>query len=309
MRASFKIPVLVAAGFSLRPEHRDKKITRKLKLAATLLNLDFGKRLMRYVLTFFLALALAVAVDAAENHEPVCIQCHDSDMMKPAFRKIPGEWRQSWHNQNGVSCHDCHGGDPTDAAMAMSPQRGFVGTPKYKDVPEFCGKCHIGILKNYSESGHGKALKASGSGPNCVTCHGSHAIQKASIDIINEQRCTQCHTYERARTMKEALFTTERKIQDIRNDLKKLSSQGIYTEEEDKALFRTEAEYRTLFHTVDVSLVKEKTDGFAKQLDGLQKKVDSLFAELRSRRNFSGLLMLLFAGAGIVVYVLAKTYE
>jgi len=293
MRASFKIPVLVAAGFSLRPEHRDKKRTRKLKLAATL----------------FLALVLAAAVQAAENTEPVCIQCHDSEMMKPAFRKIPGEWRQSWHNQNGVSCNDCHGGDPNDAAMAMSPLRGFVGTPKYRDVPEFCGKCHIGILKNYIESGHGKALKASGSGPNCVTCHGSHGIQKANIDIINEERCSQCHSYERARIMKQALFATEQKIGDIRNALKKLSSQGIYTEEEGKALFRTEAEYRTLFHTVDVSLVKEKTDGFAGQLEGLQKKVDSLFAELRSRRNFSGLLMLLFTGAGIVVYLLAKTYE
>jgi nitrate/TMAO reductase-like tetraheme cytochrome c subunit len=264
---------------------------------------------MRYPLALFLALAFAATCQAAENQEPVCIQCHGSEMMKPAFRNIPGEWRQSWHNQNGVSCNDCHGGDPADAAMAMSPERGFVGTPKYRDVPEFCGKCHIGILKNYLESGHGKALKASGRGPNCVTCHGSHGIQKASIDIINEQRCSQCHTYERAGTMKQALFETERKIQDIRRALKKLSSQGIYTGEEDKALFRTEAEFRTLFHTVDVSLVKEKTDGFVRQLDGLRNKVDALFAELRSRRNFSGSLLLLFAGTGVVVCLLAKIYR
>jgi nitrate/TMAO reductase-like tetraheme cytochrome c subunit len=254
-------------------------------------------------------LAWATVAAAQAGNEPVCIQCHDSDAMKPAFRQIPGEWRQSWHNQNGVSCNDCHGGDPTDAAMAMSPQRGFVGTPKYREVPEFCGKCHIGILKNYIESGHGKALKASGRGPNCVTCHGSHGIQKANIDIINEQRCSQCHTYERARTMKQALFETEQKIRVIETGLKKLSSQGIYTAEEDKALFRTEAEFRTLFHTVDVSLVKEKTDGFARKLDGLQNKVDSLFAELQSRRNFSGFLLLLFAGTGVAVYLLAKTYR
>ncbi len=264
---------------------------------------------MRYLLAVFLVIFLAAAGQAAENQEPVCITCHDSEMMKPEFRKIPGEWRQSWHNLNGVSCNDCHGGDPADAAMAMSPERGFVGKPAYRAVPEFCGKCHIGILKNYTESGHGKALKASGRGPNCVTCHGSHGIQKASIDIINEQRCTQCHTYERAGIMKEALFTTERKLQDIGTSLKKLSSQGIYTGEEGKTLFRTEAEFRTLFHTVDVALVKEKTDGFVRQLDALQNKVDALFAELRSRRDFSGLLLLLFAGTGVVVYLLAKTYR
>jgi nitrate/TMAO reductase-like tetraheme cytochrome c subunit len=268
-----------------------------------------GKIFMKCLFALFLALAFAAAGQAAENHEPVCIQCHDSDMMKPAFRKIPGEWRQSWHNQNGVTCHDCHGGDPKDAAMAMSPLRGFVGAPAYRAVPEFCGKCHVGILKNYAESGHGKALKSSGRGPNCVTCHGSHGIQKANLDIINEQRCAQCHSYERARIMKQALFSTEQKIRDIEKALKKLSTQGISTEEQDKALFRTEAEYRTLFHTVDVSLVKEKTDGFVRQLDVLKNKADSLFAELRSRRNFSGLLMLLFAGAGIVAYALAKTYR
>jgi nitrate/TMAO reductase-like tetraheme cytochrome c subunit len=263
---------------------------------------------MRHLLSFIFVLALATGAAAATG-EPVCIQCHDSDMMKPEFRKIPGEWRQSWHNQNGVACNDCHGGDPADAAMAMSRERGFVGKPAYQAVPEFCGKCHVGILKNYLESGHGRALKASGSGPNCVTCHGSHGIQKASIDIINDQRCTQCHTYDRAKIMKQALFATEKKLRDLDAALKKLSSQGMYTEKEGKILFRIEAEYRTLFHTVDVSLVKEKTDGFMQDLNELQNKVDVLFAELQSRKNFSGFLLLVFAGIGVVVFLIAKTYE
>jgi nitrate/TMAO reductase-like tetraheme cytochrome c subunit len=264
---------------------------------------------MRYLSALLLVLALAAAAHAADNQEPVCIQCHDSEMMKPEHRKIPAEWRASWHYRNGVACNDCHGGDPVDAAMAMSRERGFVGTPRYQQVPEFCGKCHVGILKNYVESGHGKALRTSGRGPNCVTCHGSHDIQKASIDIINEQRCSQCHTYERARIMKQALFATEQKIRDIETGLRKLSSQGMYTEEENKVLFRTEAEFRTLFHTVDVFLVKKKTDGFVLQLDALKKRVDSLFTELQSRKNYSGLIMLLFAGAGIVAYLLAKNYR
>ncbi len=263
---------------------------------------------MRSLLAGILFIMLAATAHAALP-EPICIQCHDSDMMKPEFRKIPAEWRQSWHYQNGVACNDCHGGDPVDAAMAMSPQRGFVGAPKYQAVPEFCGKCHVGILKNYLESGHGRALKASGRGPNCVTCHGSHNIQKASIDIINDQRCTQCHTYERAKAMKQALFETEQKIRGLENALKKLSAEGIYTEEEGKSLFRTEAEFRTLFHTVDVSLVHQKTEGYLQQLDTIQKKVDSLFAELQSRRNFSGLLLLLFGGMAVLAYLIAKTYD
>jgi len=109
--------------------------------------------------------------------------------------------------------------------------------------------------------------------------------------------------------MKKALFGTEQRIVNIRRDLKKLASQGIYTADEEKELFRTEVAYRTLFHTVDVSLVREKTGGFDKELDGIQKKADSLFAELRQRRNYSGLLLLLLAVASIVAYLVAKTYR
>src|SRR5208282_2129149 len=60
----------------------------------------------------------------------VCIDCHDSDLMKPEYKAIPGEWRKSWHYRNGVSCQDCHGGDAKDAARSMTPESGFLGVPK-----------------------------------------------------------------------------------------------------------------------------------------------------------------------------------
>ena len=46
---------------------------------------------MRYLSAVFLILVLATVGRAAENKEPICIQCHDSDMMKPEYRKIPAE--------------------------------------------------------------------------------------------------------------------------------------------------------------------------------------------------------------------------
>lgn len=247
----------------------------------------------------------AVEEGEAEN---VCLTCHESAMMDEKRRKIPGEWRASWHFQNDVSCQSCHGGDPQDAALAMSPERGFVGVPKYRRVPEFCGTCHIGILKNYLASGHGKALKANGSGPNCVTCHGAHDIQKATIDIINEKRCSQCHSYGRAKEMKQALSRTEQRIQDIEASIKRLKASRVFTEEEDKEVFRTLAEFRTLFHVVDVSLVKDKTDDYLKRLGVIDEKLQEMFNELDSRRNFSVFLLLIFVGMAITGYLLSKTY-
>ena len=241
----------------------------------------------------------------AQVQKDVCVECHSSDMMKPEIRNIPQKWETSWHYQNGVSCHDCHGGDPTDAENAMLPERGFVGTPKYTEVPEFCGKCHVGILRYFAESGHGKALKSSGKGPNCVTCHGSHNIQRATINIINEQLCTKCHSYERVKVMKQALFVTENKMNEIDKSLKELKSEGVFTEEEEKTFFSTQAQFRTLFHTEDVSLVRKRTDEFINKLNQIQVKVQKTFAELRFRENFSGFLMLIFIGMGLVLFLYA----
>ena len=247
------------------------------------------------------------------GEKSACIECHAAETMSPRLKDIPQKWQLSIHYQNNVSCHDCHGGDPKDPSLAMSHVRGFVGKPKDKDVPEFCGKCHIGILKNYLESGHGKALKATGKGPNCVTCHGSHKeeqyIQKAHIDIINENLCSRCHSYERAKMMKQALFLTEKKLGEIRKVLDDLRNEGIYTVDEEKALFSIEAEFRALFHTVDVNLVKNRTDEFTQKLNAVERIVRNTIDQLRFRRNYSGFLMLLFAGLGVMVMMISRTYK
>lgn len=271
---------------------------------------------MRYLPLLIISSMLSVGISAfsqtPEGQGPqasVCLDCHDSDIMKPGFRSIPGEWRKSWHYQNNISCHDCHGGDPRDATMAMSPERGFAGKPEYSQVPEFCGKCHIGILKSYLESGHGRALKSTRSGPNCVTCHGSHGIQKADLNIINEERCSQCHTYERAQAMKQALFVTEKKIKDVEDGIKNLKKSGVFSEDQEKTLFNTEAEFRTLFHSVDVSLIKERTDGFIKKLEQIEARERDISHELEFRKNFSAFLMVVFFGLAYVFLLLSKTPE
>ncbi len=237
----------------------------------------------------------------------VCIDCHTSDLMKKEYQVIPADWRQSWHYKNGVSCQDCHGGDPKDAAKSMTPASGFVGVPKPKEVPQFCGKCHLGIMQNYLESGHGKALMTTGRGPNCLICHGSgHKIQKAHIDIINEKLCGVCHTYDRAREMKAALLLTEQQINKIDRELKTLQAGLIATQDEQKVLFQTQAEFRTLFHTVDVKLVQDQTAEFTKKLSVLQKQVQKGFEELKFRQNFAIFIILILVGLGICLFLLSR---
>ncbi len=239
--------------------------------------------------------------------ESACLECHTSDAMNIELQQIPQDWKASWHYQNDVSCDDCHGGDSEDATMAMSHKRSFIGKPADKDIPEFCGKCHIGILKNYVESGHGKSHKITGEGPTCVTCHGSHNIQKVDINIINSQRCSQCHSYERAKIIKQALFLTDKKIEAIENDIRVLKTKGVYPEQEERSLFDTQAKFRTLFHTISVSVIRDKTYFFTKKLHKIQENIKKSFDELTFRKKYATFIMLLFATAWIIIFLMSRS--
>jgi nitrate/TMAO reductase-like tetraheme cytochrome c subunit len=245
----------------------------------------------------------------ARGEISACIQCHTSDSMNSEMQQLVEDWRESWHAQNNISCHDCHGGAPEDASMSMSHQRGFKGAPQESGIPEFCGACHIAIMNNYLKSGHGKTFLETGAGPNCDTCHGSHNIQQASMDIINEQLCSKCHTYERAKEMKQALFLVESKLNSIGKDLKHLKLLGIATDSQEKAFFRTHAEFRTLFHSIDVDAVRAKSSDYTEKLEIIESEIKESFKMLAFRRNFSAYLFLLFIGLSIVAFLLSKTYE
>jgi len=229
--------------------------------------------------------------------------------MEPEMHDIVRQWKDSWHARNNISCHDCHGGAPEDASMSMMHQRGFIGSPKESDVPEFCGTCHIAILNNYLKSGHGKTFCDKAEGPSCINCHGSHDIKRASMDIINEQLCSECHTYERAKEMKQALFIVEDKLSGVEKNLARLKILGFRMDDQEKTFFRTHSEFRALFHSIDVDAVREKSSDYTKRLEVIESSIDSSFKELAFRRNFSAFLFLLFIGLTIVVFLLSKSYE
>jgi len=245
----------------------------------------------------------------AKGETSACIQCHSSEDMDPEMHEIVRQWKESWHAKNSISCHDCHGGAPEDASMSMMHQRGFKGSPEKIEVPEFCGTCHIAIMNNYLKSGHGRTMCDAAEGPNCVTCHGSHTIQQANMDIINEQRCSQCHTYERAKEMKMALFTVENKLSGIEKDLNRLIILGVNVEDSRKSFFRTHSEFRALFHSIDVDAVREKSSDYTRKLEVIEKDIKVSFQKLTLRKYFSGFIFLLFVALSFTVFLLSKSYD
>ena len=86
-----------------------------------------------------LAWCLAGGTAEAAN---TCVECHqtfETDVNAPTQ-----VMDHDVHLQRGLSCADCHGGDPAAAEQeaAMDPAKGFVGRPSRQDIPQFCARCH-----------------------------------------------------------------------------------------------------------------------------------------------------------------------
>lgn len=240
----------------------------------------------------------------AQVEETVCIQCHGAQPGR--LGEAIGPWRQSIHAANGISCHNCHGGDPTDLAMAMSPERGFIGVPKEDEIPDFCGRCHVGVREDYLQSTHGQALGAGG--PQCVTCHGDHHVVAVSLDLINPRDCTRCHSYGRAEEIKSAVDATDSMIGNLEQDLAALHRVGIATREMQGELFSLRNDFHRLFHSVDVEKVRNQTAGFQQELGKIRDRVAAIEAELTRRKLWGGAAVALLALGGVLALLLHKTY-
>ena len=261
----------------------------------------------RVVLQSFIVitvLLLATSLVSAAQ-ESVCIECHgglDGHLGAPV-----GKWQTSVHAANGISCHDCHGGDPTDYELAMSPERGFLGVPGYGEVPDFCGRCHIGVKEDYLASAHGQALDAGGA--QCVVCHENHAIQVATIDLINEESCSRCHDYERAARVKQEISATEGKLAKLEASIASLHRVGIDTERLEAEVFSTRNSFRRLFHTVNIDKIRAQTAKFDDELSGTRAIVDDYENALGQRKLVGGVIVLLLLLGGCIALLIRRSYH
>lgn len=257
----------------------------------------------------YLLLALLCAIPckapAAENTEIVCIQCHGAQSRR--LGDPVRLWRQSIHAENGIACNNCHGGDPKDAANAMNPSRGFLGAPKEKDIPAFCGRCHVGVMNDYLSSAHGRALGRGG--PTCVTCHGNHSVVKASLTLINETSCSRCHSFERARVIRDAMQETENQIVAIDKTINLLKQEGVDTDRLEKALFAVRNRFHTLFHDVDVEKVRRDSTYITAELKKQENILRGIEAEHQQRRLYGVAAVVAALFAALFLRLLKKTYD
>ena len=244
-------------------------------------------------------------IAAAELPKIVCTQCHGS--LTGRLGEPVKLWEQSIHAENGIACNACHGGDPMDAVNAMSPARGFLGVPKEKDIPAFCGRCHVGVLRDFTASAHGRALGKGG--PTCVSCHGNHLVVKASPALIDEKSCTRCHSFEKPKLIKAAMQETETRLSKIGDKLAAYKWKGADVERLEKSLFSARNSYHSLFHELNVEKVKDGSERVGNELNKLERVLQEM-DEMRKKRKLAGGIAVAGAllAAGLL-YLLRRGYE
>ncbi len=260
-----------------------------------------------HILSLVVAAVLTVLANSAYAQSPdtVCIKCHSG--LPGRLGAPPRDWRGSIHAQNGISCHNCHGGDPTDMAMAMSPERGFLGKPKAVAVPDFCGRCHVGVKEDYLASAHGRALGRGG--PTCVTCHSNHAVRTATPDLINPRDCSRGHDDGRAGLIKQAMVSTDKDIGALFQTLTTLHRTGIVTKEMEDELFSLRNRFHRLFHSVDLQKVSSQNAEFQTELAKIHGRVAAIEDELDRRKLWGGAAVGILVCLGIVALFIFKSYR
>jgi cytochrome b subunit of formate dehydrogenase len=153
-----------------------------------------------------------VAADTSPGVAPLpddvntCVLCHSTPEFwtgdKRRFFIQPDFLSGDVHNQKGIKCHECHGGDPTNLDPAAAHSR----MPR-TDMTRACGACHKERYAEltqgahhavfYGEDGTGKPL-------TCRTCHRdpAHHIRPVhELDSPVRSRnqvdvCAACHQRE-----------------------------------------------------------------------------------------------------------------
>ncbi len=161
-----------------------------------------------------LLLAFLFGAGTAFASEPGnCITCHQDweDEDGPSFK-----FARDIHNQRGLGCEDCHGGDPSLEDMdEVSEHPTYRGVPDHLEVPDFCARCHsdaaymhehnpslpVDQLAKYRTSVHGQKLfqLKDRKVANCISCHSVHEIADERLPYSSTHplnlasTCGTCH--------------------------------------------------------------------------------------------------------------------
>lgn len=215
------------------------------------------------------ALAVLILAGVSARAADSCIDCHRRAVLPLDREHDYAQWEKSAHGKAGVSCHGCHGGDPTrtgpNAHKGLLPSSDPASPIYFSKVPETCGTCHAEELQAFRKSAHHKELMRSGKGPNCVTCHGSMANEILTPKQL-ETTCSLCHRKPMgARPALMALNNASAAVERLGAQVLRSSADSPETKETHAQLARERAELLRDWHTFALKGALEKAQLLTKK--------------------------------------------
>ena len=117
------------------------------------------------------------------NQIKTCGGCHEEMMANYERSEHARGLLKSGLVAGSPSCSSCHG------KHDIHPKSEVASTTSHAKIPDTCGKCHSGILREWADSAHGvlwktaNGGKTSGEAPVCSTCHEPHAIKRPDTAV------------------------------------------------------------------------------------------------------------------------------
>lgn len=226
--------------------------------------------------TMFLFLgAVPVAAETAEENN-ACVACHKNPDFMVKNKKLYNyynEWELSIHHQDGVLCHDCHGGDPLGKDKDQS--HASMKAMTFDQIPQTCGKCHQDTLSGYQQSTHFKMLMKDDMGhpgPNCITCHNSISSVALNVSTVSAV-CSQCHIPG----MKEDV---PRRAQVLLNHLYSVSSFYRYISTKGDPM-----ETRSFLNEINADRAKLATTWHTFDLNQIEMETKDILGKLKIKRE------------------------
>ena len=158
-------------------------------------------------------IALLLSPLALHSQANSCIECHKE--LEEELSAPVEAFKQDIHQKFGLSCSDCHGGNPAKEDIDLAKDKTFKGSPQRKQIPEFCSACHsnsnymrgfnpslrIDQLDLYQTSQHGQLLKKGDTkAAVCTDCHSTHSILASThpkswtFPWNIPETCSRCHS-------------------------------------------------------------------------------------------------------------------
>ncbi|MEE9259360.1 MAG: hypothetical protein V3U37_07425 [Nitrospinaceae bacterium] len=231
-----------------------------------------------------------------------CIDCH-RDLEDKRLSEPVTLWSKSVHAEVGNTCDGCHGGDPDDSGKnSMAEENNFYAAPKKEEIVEFCGKCHKELSENFMTSAHGETGEQT-----CIDCHGTHTIRRISIDIINEDLCSECHEYESAGELKSILMGLHHNFQLAESRLQLVKGFPTDPVRKDlKKIWRDLRQVRMISHTFDVSQVEDEAKKVNASIMEVGREIVRLAKMAEDRAFWGYITILVFIGLVILTYFYIK---